>query len=117
MTKEPDSEFLSEEEIERWANALADEFANPQSFWRALLLEGWEMTDLMKALSPLIQIPGAEGPFDPAKIPPMRDVILSNDRQRIFALAEDILRDIPRSSFDLARRLANPRKFSQVPAL
>ena len=74
MTTERFSEFLSPEEIERWANIVADEFANPHSSWRAELLEGWEMTDYnLRVKVPFLRIRSATfnvayGVFDCQKL-------------------------------------------------
>jgi hypothetical protein len=97
-------ELLSAEEVERWADILVDEFVNPKSLLRALLLEGSRRPDFMRAVTPLVRTTlGLDRPLKRKLVPALRELVLRGDRKLLRKVFIRMLRVMPRATFELVR--------------
>lgn len=101
-------ELLSAEEVERWAETLADELLDPKSWLRTLVLKGFGQPDLMQSIAPLVRIPEVNTQFDPTVVPALNALVLSGDRDNIRSIIKRVLSEMPRVTFDWFRTNLDP---------
>ena len=114
---EPELELLSAEEVDRWADVIADELSKPNSDLRNLALTGLGEPDLMRWIAPRLPLPKLEpdSQLDYSTVPALlREVIFKGDRKELHELAKRVLSETPRTTFESFRKMLDPASLRKI---